>query len=65
MYSIRQGHLFFLQDLLDLEPTERYTAIFDGINIVPLLTIVSKKVCGGAPQSLHYPAMIYSLLPVF
>jgi hypothetical protein len=35
MYSIHQGHLFSLQDLLDLEPTERYTAIFDGINIVP------------------------------
>jgi transposase len=61
MYSIRQGHLFSLQDLLDLEPTERYTAIFEGINIMPLLKIVSKKVCEGAPQSLNYPAMIYSL----
>lgn len=53
MYSIRQGHLFSLQDLLDLEPTERYTAIFEGINIMPLLKIVSKKVCEGAPQSLN------------
>jgi transposase len=62
MYSIRQGHLFSLQDLFDLEPTERYTAIFEGINIIPLLKVVSKKVCEGAPQSLNYPAMIYSLL---
>ncbi|GED17495.1 Transposase [Aneurinibacillus migulanus] len=61
MSSIRQGHLFSLQDLLDLEPTQRYTAIFEGINITPLLTIVSKKVGKGAPQSLTYSAIIYSL----
>ncbi len=62
MYSIRQGHLFSLQDLLDLEPTERYTAIFEGINIMPLLKITFKKTCDGTPQSLNYPAMIYSML---
>jgi transposase len=61
MYSIRQGCLFSLQDLLDLEPTQRYTAIFEGINIFPLLKNVSKKVRKGAPQSLNYPSMIYSL----
>jgi transposase len=62
VYSIRQGHLFSLQDLLDLEPTERYTAIFEGINIMPLLKITSKNTCEGAPQSLNYPAMVYSML---
>ncbi|WCK52528.1 IS1182 family transposase [Aneurinibacillus sp. Ricciae_BoGa-3] len=59
MYSIRQGHLFSLQDLL---PTERYTAIFEGINIMPLLKITSKKTSAGAPQSLNYSAMIYAML---
>jgi transposase len=61
MYSIRQGHLFSLQDILDLKPTERYATIFEGINIVPILKIVSKKAIDGAPSSLNYPAMIYAL----
>ncbi|NME97549.1 transposase [Aneurinibacillus aneurinilyticus] len=61
MYFIRQEHLFSLQDLLNLEPTQRYTGIFEGINIMTLLKTVSKKVCECAPQSLHYSAMIYSL----
>jgi hypothetical protein len=52
MYSIRQGSLFSLQDLLD---TQRYTAIFEGINIFPLLKNVSKKVRKGAPQYLIIP----------
>ncbi|MCF6095196.1 transposase [Microaerobacter geothermalis] len=61
MFPIRQGHLFSLQDLFDLEPTQQYQAIFEGIDITPILTIVGKKSWKGTPQSLNYSAMIYAL----
>jgi transposase len=61
MTIIRQGSLFDLQDLYDLEPTHRFEAVFSTIEIDPILVIVSKKALYGAPVQLNYAAMIYSL----
>lgn len=61
MTIIRQGSLFDLQDLYELEPTDRFDAVFQTIEIDPILAIVSKKALYGAPVQLNYAAMIYSL----
>ncbi|ERI07365.1 hypothetical protein HMPREF0083_04546 [Aneurinibacillus aneurinilyticus ATCC 12856] len=43
MSIIRQGSLFSIQDLYDLEPTQRFEAIFSTIDIEPILFSLSKK----------------------
>lgn len=62
MPIIRQESLFDLQDLYDLEPTQRFEAIFSAIDIEPILALVSKKSRFGPPVKLNYAAMIYSLI---
>lgn len=62
MSIIRQGSLFTLQELYDLEPTHRFNAIFSEIDIGPILKILRKKSFRGAPLRLNYEAMIYSLI---
>ncbi len=62
MTIIRQGSLFDLQDLYDLEPSHRFEAVFSTIDIYPILAVVSKKALIGAPVQLNYAAMIYSLV---
>lgn len=62
MTIIRQGSLFDLQDLYDLEPTHRFEAVFSTIDIYPVLAVVSKKALYGAPVQLNYAAMFYSLI---
>jgi transposase len=62
MSIIRQESLFDLQDLYDLESTQRFEAIFSAIDIEPILTVVSKKSRFGRPVKLNYAAMIYSLV---
>lgn len=62
MSIIRQGSLFTLEELYNLEPTHRFEAIFSAIDIYPILAVVSKKSNYGAPVKLNYPAMIYSLI---
>jgi transposase len=65
MPIIRQGSLFSIQDLYDLEPTQRYEAIFSTIDMDYAVLAVSKKSWLGAPTELNYPAMIYSLVARF
>lgn len=62
MPIIRQGSLFGIQDLYDLEPTQRFDAIFSTIDIESVILVVSKKSWLGAPSELNYAAMIYSLV---
>ena len=62
MPIIRQGSLFSIQDLYDLEPTQRYEAIFSTIDMDSAVLVVSKKSHLGAPTELNYAAMIYSLV---
>ncbi|MEK3989673.1 transposase [Robertmurraya sp. FSL R5-0851] len=65
MPIIRQGSLFSIQDLFDLEPTQRYNAIFSTIDMDTAVFAVSKKSWLGAPTELNYSAMIYSLVARF
>lgn len=62
MPIIRQGSLFSIQDLYDLEPTQRFDAIFSTIDMDSAILAVSKKSWRGAPTELNYAAMIYSLV---
>lgn len=62
MTIIRQGSLFDLQELYDLEPTQRFEAIFSAIDIAPIFAVVTKKSRFGRPVELNYAAMIYSLI---
>jgi transposase len=62
MFNIRQGSMFNLQDLYDLEPTQRYEAIVQAIDIDRLFRKVNKKSGLGKPVELNYAAMINSLV---
>ena len=62
MTIIRQGSLFGLQELYDLEPTHRFDAIFSAIDIEPIFAVVTKKSRFGRPVERNYVAMIYSLV---
>ena len=62
MTIIRQGSLFDLQELYDLEPTQRFEAIFSAIDIDQIFAVVTKKSRFGRPIELNYAAMIYSLV---
>jgi transposase len=62
MPIIRQESLFDMQILYDLEPTHRFHSVLSGIDIHPILDVVMKKSRFGAPQTLNYAAMIYSLI---
>jgi transposase len=62
MTIIRQGRLFDLQNLYDLEPTQRFEEIFSAINIDSIFAVVMKKTTIGRPVELNYAAMIYSLV---
>jgi transposase len=62
MTIIRQGSLFDLQELYDLEPTQRFEAVFSTIDIDQIFALVTKKSNLGRPVELNYAAMIYSLI---
>ncbi|PUA38388.1 hypothetical protein C8Z91_14480 [Paenibacillus elgii] len=62
MPIIRQGSLFDIQDLFDLEPPQRFEAIFSTLDIEPILYTIAKKSTYGAPTELNYAAMLYSLV---
>ncbi|WP_027724645.1 transposase, partial [Tuberibacillus calidus] len=61
MSIIRQGCLFDLQDLFNLEPTHRYDAILSAIDLDAIHYKVSKKSWLGAPTELNYGAMINAI----
>lgn len=62
MPIIRQGSLFTLEELFDMEPTHRFDKIFSTIDTNPILRVVSKKSSYGSPIQLNYAAMVYSLV---
>src|SRR5690606_35560750 len=62
MTIIRQGSLFGLQELYDLEPTQRFDAIFSAVDIDPIIASLAKKSRFGRPVNLNYRAMVYSLI---
>jgi transposase len=65
MPIIRQGSLFGIQELFDLEPTQRFEAVFSAIDMDSAVLAVSKQSWLGAPTELNYAAMICSLVARF
>lgn len=61
MYTIRQESLFSLEQLLEMSPNEKYAWIFETLDITPFLSALTKVSNRGAPETLNYRAMIYSL----
>ena len=60
MTIIRQPSLFGIQELYDMEPTEKYEAIISAIDLDAIYCAVTKKSRLGAPEELNYAAMIIS-----
>lgn len=60
MAIIRQTCLLGIQELYDMEPTQKYDAIIATINLDKIYHAVTKKSRLGAPEELNYAAMIIS-----
>lgn len=60
MAIIRQMSLFSIQELYDMQPTQKYDAIIAAIDLDKIHHEVTKKSRLGAPQELNYAAMIIS-----
>src|SRR5690625_6721192 len=61
MTIIRQQSLFGIQELYEMEPTQRYESIISAIDLDTIYYEVNKKSWLGAPTELNYPAMIISV----
>lgn len=62
MYVIRQEELFSFQQLMSMKSEDKYTYIFEHLDLGPLLRVLGKTSRRGRPEKLNYRAMIYSLL---
>ena len=60
MTIIRQTSLFGIQELYEMEPTQRYESIISAIDLDRIFHEVNKKSRLGAPVELNYAAMIIS-----
>jgi len=60
MTIIRQQSLFGIQELYDMEPTQKYEEIISAIDLHAIYQQVAKKSRLGAPEDLNYAAMIVS-----
>src|SRR5690625_6987439 len=61
MTIIRQPSLFGIQELYDMEPTQKYDAIISAIDLGKIYHAVTKKSRLDAPEKLNYAAMIISI----
>jgi len=61
MTIIRQESLFGIQELYDMEPTQKYEAIISTIDVDAIYYEINKKSRLGAPVKLNYAAMIISI----
>src|SRR5699024_8296632 len=57
---ILRSSLFSIQELYDMEPTQKYNAIISAINMDAIYYEISKKSRFCAPTELNYPVMIIS-----
>src|SRR5690554_712066 len=62
MTIVKQISLFDIHQLLEMESSHLYDAIFSVIDIQPIFQLFSKKTLKGAPRELNYGAMIQSLI---
>ena len=61
MTIIRQQSLFGIQELYEMEPTQRYESIISAIDLGAIHDETNKKSRLGAPVELNYAAMIISM----
>ena len=61
MISIRQESLFGIQELYDMEPTQKYEEIMAAIDLDAIFFEINKKSRFGAPTELNYGAMLVSV----
>lgn len=61
MTIIRQPSLFSIQELYEMEPTQKYEAIISTIDLDAIYHEITKKSRLGAPEELNYAAMIISI----
>ena len=61
MTIIRQQSLFSIEELYELEPTQKYEEIMDAIDLDGIFHEINKKSRIGAPTELNYGAMIVSV----
>jgi len=61
MTIIRQPSLFSIQELYDMEPTQKYDTIISAINMDAIYNEINKKSQLGAPTELNYAAMAISV----
>jgi len=62
MTIVKQISLFDIQELLSLESSRRFDAIFSTFDVQPIFHLFIKKTLRGAPRELNYGAMIQSLI---
>lgn len=62
MTIVKQISLFDIQELLGLESSRRFDAIFSTFDVQPIFQLFSKKTLRGAPRECNYGAMIQSLI---
>lgn len=62
MTIVKQICLFDIQQLLEMESSHRFDAIFRAVDIQPIFQLFSKRTMKGAPRELNYGAMIQSLI---
>ncbi|WP_010530510.1 IS1182 family transposase [Lentibacillus jeotgali] len=61
MTIIRQTSLFGIQELYEMEPTQKYEAIISAIDLDAIYHEITKKSRLGAPEELNYAAMVISI----
>lgn len=62
MSIIRVGNLFYIYELIKMEPPHRYIDIFSAIELDSPLWIIDTKTSRGVPIKLNYGAMINTLI---
>ena len=62
MTIVKQISFFDIQELLNLESSRRFDAIFSTFDVQPIFQLFSKKTLRGAPRECNYGAMIQSLI---
>lgn len=62
MTIVKQISLFDIHQLLEMESSHRFDAIFHALDIQPIFQLFSKKTMKGAPREINYGAMIQSLI---
>ncbi|KGR89431.1 transposase [Ureibacillus massiliensis 4400831 = CIP 108448 = CCUG 49529] len=65
MTIVKQISLFDIQELMEMESSHRFDAIFSTFDVQPIFHLFSKTTLRGAPRELNYGAMIQSILVRF